>query len=738
MYEQFYGLSAPPFQINPDPSFYFESKGHGSAHQYLRFGAFQGEGFLVVTGEIGAGKTTLLRALLAELDPAQVVAAQIVSTQLEADELLSAVALAFGIPCEGMSKAKLLVTLEAYLASLATVNRRALLIIDEAQNLGPAAIEELRMLSNFQFGNRALLQSFLVGQPELRDILRLPQMEQLRQRVIASCHLGPMDGIETRGYVEHRLRHVGWTGHPQFDDAAFDAIFHWTGGVPRRINMLCSRMLLSAFLDQAQGIDAKRVDRVGAEISAELNSGVPAAQSDTPTRPKRETMTDPAPATPKPRRKLAAKPESQASGAEARFRFALKAPPFEYIEPGAYLDLDLPGDAYAAQAPDDNRPLLCVAASLESQLVFSSLMRAFTEREDLPQTLLVQILGPDSLADMQCAARNAIDLGLPQSGFVLDLQARTLPGRMAEVVATLAGLINQHAPSAVVICDDTGASTACAVASSLCGVPVIRIGAGRRHGGRTDPREVNRMLGDVAARLLCASDRQAHNSLQAEGMPATHLHMPGNPLIDTLHQSVARCADPAHTLKVHGGASGFLAHSKGYALVWLEHAAHTMAPQALGELDTALRRIAHTVPLVWPMPQTLAAVIPHRATGESHIAALPELAYLELLGLLREASCVFTDSGWMQDQATALGVPCLTVADRTERQAALLDGTCVLVGTSLRRMFAELSEIFDGGGKGARLPEAWDGHAAQRTAWHVSNWLLGQRDGTFRAYLEGA
>ena len=732
MYEQFYGLSAPPFQINPDPSFYFESKGHGSAHQYLRFGAFQGEGFIVVTGEIGAGKTTLLRALLAELDPAKVVAAQIVSTQLEAGELLSAVALAFGIPCDGMSKAKLLVTLEAYLASLATVNRRALLIIDEAQNLGPAAIEELRMLSNFQFGNRALLQSFLVGQPELRDILRLPQMEQLRQRVIASCHLGPMDGAETRGYVEHRLRHVGWEGRPQFDDAAFDAVFHWTGGVPRRINMLCSRLLLSTFLDGTQGIDAARVDRIAAEISGELSGGT-ADQSVTPEGSQNGAMNDIAPTAPKPRRK----PEAQVSGAGARFQPGLRAPPVEHIETGAYLDLGLHSDAADARPLGDGNPLLCVAASLESQLVFGSLLRAFAQREDLPQTLLVQIFGPDALADVQCADRNATDLGLPESGIVLDLQARTAPGRVSEVVATFAGLINQHAPSGVIICDDTGASTACAITSSLCGVPVVRIGAGRRHGDRTDSREASRMLGDIAASLLCASERQSHERLAAEGVPAARLHMPGNPLIDTLHQSVEHCADPAQTLKAHGEAGGLLGHPKGYALVWLEHAAHVMAPQSLVELGTALRRIAHTVPLVWSIPKTLeAAVAPHRAAAESHIAMLPELPYLELLGLLREASCVFTDSGWMQDQATALGVPCLTVADRTERQAALLNGTCLLVGTSLRRMFAELSEIFDGGSKTAYLPDAWDGHAAQRTAWHVSNWLLAQRDGTFRAYLE--
>ncbi len=274
MYEQYYGLSAPPFQIHPDPGFYFESKGHGRAYQYLRFGAFQGEGFLVVTGEIGAGKTTLLRALLAELDPEKVVAAQLVSTQLGSDDLLSAVALAFGIRVDGQSKARLLVTLEAFLATLATSNRRALLIIDEAQNLSLESIEELRMLSNFQFGNKALLQSFLVGQPDLRELLQQPRLEQLRQRVLASCHLGPMEPAETRGYIEHRLHHVGWQQRPHFDSAAFDAIHLATAGLPRRINMLCNRLLLSAFLDDAQHIDAERVRRVDLELRAEL-SGLP-------------------------------------------------------------------------------------------------------------------------------------------------------------------------------------------------------------------------------------------------------------------------------------------------------------------------------------------------------------------------------------------------------------------------------------------------------------------------------
>lgn len=274
MYESHFGLSEPPFQVHPDPSFYFDSKGHSAAYQYLRYGAFQGEGFVVITGDIGTGKTTLLRTLLAELDPQRVVAAQLVSTQLGPDELLAAVAQAFGIDPGGLGKSRLLATLEAYLAGLATSKLRALLIIDEAQNLEPAAIEELRMLSNFQFGSHALLQSFLVGQPELRQLLGLPRMEQLRQRIIASYHLGPMAAAETRAYIEHRLHRAGWSTRPAFDDDAFEAIHRACGGVPRRINRLCNRLLLSAYLESCELIDARRVGLVQAELRAEIDGFV--------------------------------------------------------------------------------------------------------------------------------------------------------------------------------------------------------------------------------------------------------------------------------------------------------------------------------------------------------------------------------------------------------------------------------------------------------------------------------
>ena len=270
MYESFFGLTGKPFQLNPDPSFYFGSRGHKRAFAYLEYGLYQNEGFIVITGEIGAGKTTIVRSLLEQLDPGKVVAAQLVSTQLDADDLLRSVGVAFGLPVKAVDKAMLLASLEAFLCKLVTEKKRALLVVDEAQNLSPRAVEELRMLSNFQLGDQALLQSFLIGQPELREIMQSPQMQQLRQRVIASYHLGPLDKTETQGYIEHRLKHVGWNDNPRFDPACFDLIHALTGGIPRRINTLCNRLLLAAFLAERHVLDTSDVNAIAKEIREEL------------------------------------------------------------------------------------------------------------------------------------------------------------------------------------------------------------------------------------------------------------------------------------------------------------------------------------------------------------------------------------------------------------------------------------------------------------------------------------
>jgi putative secretion ATPase (PEP-CTERM system associated) len=269
MYESFYHLNAKPFQLSPDPRFFFSSKGHRRAMAYLEYGVHQGEGFIVITGEIGAGKTMLARTLSRKLETQNVTVAQVVSTQLEADDILRLVAAAFGLPNEN-SKGVLLRNLEQRLLAGHTQGRRALLVVDEAQNLPPRSLEELRMLSNFQHGEKPLLQSFLLGQPEFRRTLQDPSMEQLRQRIIASCHLGPLDAGETEAYIVHRLQTAGWRGDPSFSQTAFAAVHAHSGGIPRKINLLCDRVLLLGRLDKKHEFIGEEVDQVFEELQQDF------------------------------------------------------------------------------------------------------------------------------------------------------------------------------------------------------------------------------------------------------------------------------------------------------------------------------------------------------------------------------------------------------------------------------------------------------------------------------------
>ncbi len=271
MYEAFYGLSCKPFQINPDPNFYYASKQHRRAKAYLEYGVQRNEGFIVITGEIGAGKTTVVRGLLDSIDASKVVTGNLVTTQLDAEDTLRMVASSFGVRAKDMSKSDLLMALEAFLVNQTSQGKRCLLIVDEAQNLTQRAVEELRMLSNFQLGQQSLLQTFLVGQPEFRAILQSPGMQQLRQRVTATCHIGPLDPAETQGYIEHRLKCAGASAQrPHFDAAAFEAIHAASAGIPRRINLITDRLLLLGFLGNKDTFGPQEVNEVVGELDEEV------------------------------------------------------------------------------------------------------------------------------------------------------------------------------------------------------------------------------------------------------------------------------------------------------------------------------------------------------------------------------------------------------------------------------------------------------------------------------------
>ncbi len=274
MFDDFFGLTGRPFQLTPDPGFYFESATHRKALSYLGYGLAQGEGFIVITGEVGAGKSTLVAHLMATIDPGRLTAAQIVTSKLGGEELVHVVAQAFGLPVEGHDKASALGAIEGFLHEEARAGRRCLLIVDESQNLSIEALEELRMFSNFQLGAHPLLQTLLLGQPEFRDTLNHhPGLEQLRQRVIATHHLEAMEPDEVQPYVEHRLALVGWTGNPLIDPRVYPALYEASGGVPRRINQIANRLLLLGAVEQRRELDAAMLAQVVDELKGDGTLG---------------------------------------------------------------------------------------------------------------------------------------------------------------------------------------------------------------------------------------------------------------------------------------------------------------------------------------------------------------------------------------------------------------------------------------------------------------------------------
>ena len=270
MYEEYYGFSERPFQLTPDPAFYYESVTHKKALSYLGYGLNQGEGFVVITGEVGAGKSTLVAHLKQKLDDDRMTVGEVVTSALDGEEMIHVAARSFGLDVTGGDKAADLAAIELFLHEEARNGRRTLLIVDEAQNLSIGALEELRMLSNYQKNGKPLLQSFLLGQEELQPILRAPNMEQFRQRIVASCHLSPLTEDECQAYIEYRMQHAGYEGNTLFSSDAYDKIFVFTRGVPRKINTLMDRILLYGFLEELESFDETAVEAVVKEVADEM------------------------------------------------------------------------------------------------------------------------------------------------------------------------------------------------------------------------------------------------------------------------------------------------------------------------------------------------------------------------------------------------------------------------------------------------------------------------------------
>jgi len=270
MYDGFYNLTQKPFQLSADPDFFFRSSVHKRALAYMQYGLTQGEGFVLVTGSPGTGKTMLVKSLIQNLNKDKLLIGLMVTSQVGPEDTLRMVASTFGFQYLHNDKASLLTSFEKFIVEKAREGVRLLLIVDEAQNLPKQSLEELRMLTNLDVNGMQVFQVFLIGQPELKRTVYANDMEQLKQRIVSTYHLDPLDAEETKEYILFRLQTAGWQGTPEFTTSVFEDIHEFSAGVPRRINSLCDRLLLFGFLEELSVIDSDAVEKVVTEVQEEM------------------------------------------------------------------------------------------------------------------------------------------------------------------------------------------------------------------------------------------------------------------------------------------------------------------------------------------------------------------------------------------------------------------------------------------------------------------------------------
>jgi general secretion pathway protein A len=278
MYAQFYGLRALPFRLTPDSRFFYPSQMHKGALAYLTYGLQKSEGFVLITGDVGTGKTMLVDYLLSVIDRERYRTCKIVTTQMTPDDTIRMVASGFGLDPAGAQKSGTVRQLEMFFIDARRRGVSPVIIVDEVHNLPRASLEELRMLSNYCFKDTPLVQTFLLGQSQFRETLARGALEQIKQRVVASSHLRPLSASETRGYIEHRLRAVGWAENPIIAQDVFARVYQETRGIPRRINMVFDRLLLVGYVEERRDIGPDLVDMVMKELRVEglLGSAAPA------------------------------------------------------------------------------------------------------------------------------------------------------------------------------------------------------------------------------------------------------------------------------------------------------------------------------------------------------------------------------------------------------------------------------------------------------------------------------
>jgi UDP-N-acetylglucosamine 2-epimerase (non-hydrolysing) len=373
-------------------------------------------------------------------------------------------------------------------------------------------------------------------------------------------------------------------------------------------------------------------------------------------------------------------------------------------------------------------PVLCVVGARPNFMKMAPILRAFAAlRPRLPALLVHTGQHYDAAMSDQVFA----DLKLPKPDINLEVGSGTHAVQTAEVMRRFEPLIDAHAPSCVVVVGDVNSTLACSLVAAKRGVAVVHVEAGLRSFDRAMPEEINRVLTDQVADLLYTTERSAEANLVREGIAPARIRFVGNVMIDSLVANRAGAVAPAATLQRAGADAKLLDAPRGYGVVTLHRPSNVDDPATLEALLRVLLDVAARLPLVFALhPRTRASIDRSglsRLLAEAPVAMLPPQGYLEMLGLMAGATMVLTDSGGIQEETTALGIPCLTLRENTERPITIDEGTNTLVARDRDAILRAVDDILATGGKRGRVPEGWDGHAAERIAADLSAWLASRR-----------
>ena len=375
--------------------------------------------------------------------------------------------------------------------------------------------------------------------------------------------------------------------------------------------------------------------------------------------------------------------------------------------------------------PADLGPVVCVVGARPNFMKMAPILRAFATAQPPIPTLLVHT---GQHYDKDMSDRIFEDLRLPRPDVNLGVGSGSHAVQTAEVMRHFEPVLDENRASCVLVVGDVNSTLACTLVGVKKGIPVVHVEAGLRSYDRKMPEEINRVLTDQVADLLYTTERSAEANLLREGIRAEQVRFVGNVMIDSLRSNREHARSPADTLAAAGKDSACLGSKHGYGLVTLHRPSNVDQADTLQSLLTTLREVAAKLPLIFALhPRTRSNIskfgLEHLIDAERMIL-LPPQGYLEMLGLMRDASVVLTDSGGLQEETTALGIPCLTLRENTERPITVEYGTNTMVGRDRTAILHGVDEILAGGGKRGRVPELWDGHAAERIAADLGPWLI--------------